>query len=588
MYDIRIERCVFRQMGANGINFDIGTHDNLLIGNVFSEIADTGIDYDIDNIRSLTQNPLNISRDDTFDSNYFFHMGTIYYGGGALFAFWPKSISIVHNEISYTGGLGINVGWGADSALSIMHAPDVSFNRIHDVAVWCRDSGGIHTKSNADGGTIFNNWIYNADTVDDWFTGPDRTVNGMHLDDNTGNYEISRNVFMNTETTNIRDKPSNFNITGGSNGGQSQATKDASGLRVGYRDIKHFHNGGAIGRDLEPGELYLGSESLPSLFDDDFDDLDTGIKPPGYQANDGQGGGSISIVNVPGGGNKSVRIVCRTGGGAAPNLNKTFTPQAGRLAFEFKIKASSTTRNLWCELFDINNNTACKVGLNDAGGFSYHHWDNKEVEIPVVTYTAGTWYTFRLEVDVTKQQYSLWINGDIMLAECLFDEPIESLQKFRLRPPDIGGFFDIDYIQSEGEVVDGVISSNGTTYAWMDSHYNISGWNAADFALFDQADSDGDAQETWKEYQADTDPNNSASLFKIAGTTNSASGLQISWGSMEERYYTVQTTPALSSTWSNVMGYVNIPGTGTNMTYSDSAQPSDTNRFFRINVSATE
>jgi hypothetical protein len=588
MYDVRVERCIFRQLGANGINFDTGCHDNMIVGNVFSEIADTAIDYDIDNIRSLSQDPIGICRNDTFDSNYFFHMGTIYYGGGAIFAFWPDSINIVHNEISYAGGLGINIGWGADSAPSVMHAPNIHSNRIHDVAVWCRDSGGIHTKSNADGGTIFNNWIYNADTVDDWFTGPDRTVNGIHLDDNTGNYEISRNVFMNCETTNIREKPSNFNITGGANGGQSQATKDASGIRAGYRDIRHFHHGGAIGRDLEPGELYAGAESPPltPLFDDGFDALATGSQPAGWDSNEGAGGGSISVVDIPGGGNKSVRIDCRTGAGSAPNLNRTFTPQAARLAFEFRVKPSSASRNLWCELFDADANTACKVGFNDSGGFSYHHWGNREIEIPVTTYSAGTWYTIRLEVDVARQQYSLWVNDNILLGECLFDEPVGAIHKIRLRPPDIGGFFDIDYVRGKGELSENSLSSAGTPFAWMNLHYDMTGWSAADFHLFDQADTDGDAHQTWQEYQAGTDPNNAGSIFRITAAAPDAPGLDISWDSVTGRYYTVQTAPDLRGTWSNVT--VNTPGTGTNMNYSDSTHPSDSNRFFRISVSAAQ
>lgn len=40
---IRFERNVFAHMGATGLDFNYGTHDDMVIGNVFTDIAGIGI-----------------------------------------------------------------------------------------------------------------------------------------------------------------------------------------------------------------------------------------------------------------------------------------------------------------------------------------------------------------------------------------------------------------------------------------------------------------------------------------------------------------------------------------------------------------
>ncbi|WP_168441957.1 autotransporter-associated beta strand repeat-containing protein [Pontiella desulfatans] len=544
--NVRIERCIFRQMGGNGINFDTGTQDNMIVGNVFSEIADTAIGYDIDEARSKTQNPNNLSKNDTFDSNYFFHMGAIYSGGGAMFAFWPDSIQIVHNEIAYTGGLGINIGWGAESAATALKAPNISYNRIHDAAVWCRDSGGIHTKSDSSGGIIYKNWIYNMNTVNWWATGPSRTVNGAHLDDNTENYTLQDNVFMNCESHDIRTK-SGVYVVQIDNGGQSQTTKDDSGIRPGYRDIKNFHQGGAIGRGLMPGELYEGSESQPLavLFNN------TSVT------------GSV--------------------------VEATFAPQAGSVACEFRVKPNQVSNSFYIQLFDGNGRDACKVGFAANGKLRYYYRSDNAADFK--NYTSNTWCTIRIEANVVKQVYSLWIDGNLAMGDALFMQNkigglakrVGSIERILL---DSGaGSFDIDYIQVEGDAPAGLSTSSGTPRAWLEEHHDTTGWTAADFELFDLADRDGDGEPAWKEWIAGTDPADSASIFKIADTA-SVAGLSISWNSLAGRCYTVQSAESPAGPWSDVgdSEFVSKPGTGSTIHYFEGTLP-ESHRFFRIMVS---
>jgi autotransporter-associated beta strand protein len=596
IHDVRIERCIFRQMGGNGMSFDTGTQDNIIVGNVFSEIADTAIGYDIDEQRSLNQNPDNISKNDTFDSNYFFHMGTIYTGGGALFAFWPDTINVIHNEISYTGGLGINIGWGAEPAKTVLKAPNISYNRIHDAAVWSRDSGGIHTKSDSSGGIIYQNWIYNMNTVSWWNTGPSgRTVNGVHLDDNTENYTLQDNVFMNCESYNIRTKDGVM-VVQIDNGGQSQTTKDNSGIRAGYRDIKNFHQGGAIGRDLIPGDdLYAGTETQPLalLFNDLFDDETVGNAPAGYTI-ENPSNGTVVVSNIPGGeGNQNISITNTAISG--PKMTKTFTPQAGVVACEFQIKAGQTDKPFYVQLFDGNGRDACKVGF--AGNEKLRYYYRSDNDADFKSYTANTWYTFRIEADIVKQGYSVWIDGNLAMGEALFMQNkigglakrVESIEKILLGSDAGSGSFDIDYIRVEGALSANASTSRGTPRAWLEAHHDTTGWTAADFDLFDLADRDGDGFPAWEEWTAGTNPNDGASIFQITDSAmDSTAGLSLSWSSVSGRYYTVQSAESPAGPWSNVADatYVSKPGTGSVIQYFEGTLP-ETHRFFRITVSPT-
>jgi hypothetical protein len=92
-----------------------------------------------------------------------------------MFAFWPRNLYFAHNHISQTGGLGLNIGWNARSETSVFQGCVLEHNRIHDVAMWTNDSGGIHTKSNSSGLRIYQNWRAAISQVSTWMTAPKTT-----------------------------------------------------------------------------------------------------------------------------------------------------------------------------------------------------------------------------------------------------------------------------------------------------------------------------------------------------------------------------------------------------------------------------
>lgn len=442
--NVRIERCLFTKMGAAAMGFDTGTTNNCVVGNVFSEIAESAIIYDMDNYRWATGDAK--SSLDTFDSNYFFRIGTLYYGGTGLFAFWPDRITITHNEFAQINGLGMNIGWGATYETTAMSAAVVTSNRIHDVSLRARDSGGIHTKSDQDGALYSQNWIYNITPRRWWDTGPVRYSHGIYLDDNSQNTTVSSNVFLNIHDDDIKVKGNGHTFA--YNGSQNQAIKDGSGLRPDYVDIKGFWRGGAIGRDLEPMEAYTNAPVvLDTLFADTFDAAGIGTQPAGYSC--GTSGGSIGIVDVPGSGNRSVRMTDSDADNASgPVLGRTIGEQSEAVSCEFRVKAGQTANSMFFDFLDSSGNKACHVGFSGDGHLRYYYQNGGFTDLN--TYTTGTWYTVRIEADVEKQTYSLWIDDALVLGDSLFFTPTGDLATLKLYNTFGTGFFDLDFLTVKG------------------------------------------------------------------------------------------------------------------------------------------
>jgi hypothetical protein len=578
--NVRIERCVFTKMGAAAMGFDTGTTSNTVVGNVFSEIAESGIIYDMDNYRWATGEAL--SSLDTFDSNYFFRIGTLYYGGTGLFAFWPDRITITHNEFAQINGLGMNVGWGATYDTTATKEPVVAYNRIHDTSVRALDSGGIHTKSDLSGALITQNWIYNITKRSWWDIGPERYSHGVYLDDASENTTVSSNVFMNIQDEDILVKGFSHSLV--ANDSQSQAIKDASGIRPEYVDIKEFWRGGAIGRNLEPSATYTNTlTGLGSLFEDAFDSEEVGAQPAGYLCD--TNGGTVAIINIPGNGNRSVRMrdsdISNSYGAA---MSKSIGEQSGVVACEFRIKAGQTSNSLFFNFLDASANKACQIGFSGNGNLRYYYQSGEYTDIDI--YTVGTWYTFRIEADVEKQTFSVWIDGELVLGESLFFKPTGNLTTFQFYNTYQSGFFDLDYVAVESEsVASGPVTTNGTPYAWLDQFYDTAEWATEDYESKDISDADRDGVLDWQEYVAGTVPTDGASALRLVPLASETNPLAFTWKTQRDRTYSVQSvTNLLAGSWADVGDPGTVDKSGHGGLFGFSSDSTNSHAFYRVSV----
>jgi hypothetical protein len=251
---------------------------------------------------------------------------------------------------------------------------------------------------------------------------------------------------MNINDTDIKVK--GFNHTQVYNGSQDQNIKDESGIRSDYTDIKAFWQGGAIGRDLEPGEAYTNAPvAQGTLFADTFDAETVGEQPAGYVCD--TGGGTVEIINIPGGGNQSVRMTDSDADNAAgAGLSKSIGEQSGAVSCEFRMKAGQTDNSMFFSLKDFSGNIACQIGFSGNGNLRYYYQSGEYTDI--ATYSVGTWYTFRIEADVERQVFSVWIDDALVLGDSMFFAPTGDLTKLTFNNSYKTGFFDLDYVTVKG------------------------------------------------------------------------------------------------------------------------------------------
>jgi hypothetical protein len=192
--NIVFHRNVLRHMGANGMNFDAGTKDCLVRGNVFFEMSASGINYATNDNNDVSEDRYN--ENDVFENNYIFRMGRDYTAGSGIFAHYAKGLRIRRNEIEEVPNIGINVGWGASQeARSGYEDVEIVQNKIHKVCELANDCGGIHTKSNVRKGLIAENWIQDVVVKAGWRTGAnDSPVSGIYLDDGSDFFTVRSNV----------------------------------------------------------------------------------------------------------------------------------------------------------------------------------------------------------------------------------------------------------------------------------------------------------------------------------------------------------------------------------------------------------
>ena len=240
---IRFERNVFRYMGATGLDFHYGTHDDMIVGNVFTDIAGNGISIakftqDTTAEYHATYNPSDINErcvSDTIRNNYIYNVTTEMYGCCGIACGYPRMVNIVHNEVCFTSYTAISVGYGWTSGANPMTNNHIDSNDVHHYALMLGDAGGIYTLSNQGQNSTMNyNYLHDYFKVA-W---ADNGINGIYLDEQTSGYNITGNVFVNgigDQKVHRNQAPNN---TESNNDGTSPTTIANAGIETAYQDIK--------------------------------------------------------------------------------------------------------------------------------------------------------------------------------------------------------------------------------------------------------------------------------------------------------------------------------------------------------------
>ena len=238
--NIWFERNIFSQMAATGLDFNYGTHDDTIVGNVFTDIGGAGVSVgkfvqDETTEFHIAYNPSNASEictNDTIKDNYITHVTTEIQGACGIACGYPRTIDIEHNEVSDVNYTGISVGFGWTATANAMSGNRINYNDIHDIVKILADGGGIYTLSNQGSGSQMEyNYIHDFQKSQ-W---ADYGDHGLYLDEQTSGYTVSHNVLANCPAISTNHPGTN---TMSDNAGSLASTISGAGIESAYVDIK--------------------------------------------------------------------------------------------------------------------------------------------------------------------------------------------------------------------------------------------------------------------------------------------------------------------------------------------------------------
>jgi hypothetical protein len=188
---ITIEGSRFEHLGGAGLELSHGSHDNVIRGNVFTDISAGGVQ-----IGALAPNTGGRNEGNTVENNWVHRVGAEYAGGTGILVSETQHSTIAHNQVNDTPYTGIVLA-GNESGSGTTAGQRALDNRVFDVMKVLADGGGIYLTSPqgssfADGAVISGNLVH--DVI--------RNVNiGLYTDYGNAWVRVEDNVVYRTDYT---------------------------------------------------------------------------------------------------------------------------------------------------------------------------------------------------------------------------------------------------------------------------------------------------------------------------------------------------------------------------------------------------
>lgn len=143
-FNVKVEDCVFYDLGGNGINFKDGGAHIEASGNTIYNCAGSAIEAGEDSYRPSSSR-LRL-RNAVISNNLIRNIGTEYYGSIGILVFYADGARIEHNDISKTSYSAINAGWGwgDDEFVDTARNYTIHANKVENFCTKVKDGGGIY------------------------------------------------------------------------------------------------------------------------------------------------------------------------------------------------------------------------------------------------------------------------------------------------------------------------------------------------------------------------------------------------------------------------------------------------------------
>ena len=234
------EGCRFEHMASTGLDYQRGTHDNEIKGNLFKDIGGTGIQVGTFSDESfevhLPYNPEDkreICTNERVSNNLITDVTNEDWGCVGIGTGYVKNISIEHNDISEVSYSGISMGWGWTKLSNAMSGNKITANKIHRYGKHLYDVSGIYTLSAQPGSVIAENYVDSvykvpyAHDIHHWFY--------LYCDEGSSGFIVKDNWTPADKFLQNANGPDN---KWENNGPQvSSAIKQNAGLQNGYKHL---------------------------------------------------------------------------------------------------------------------------------------------------------------------------------------------------------------------------------------------------------------------------------------------------------------------------------------------------------------
>ena len=164
---ISFENCTFEHLASAGLDFQSGTHDDLIEGCTFRDIGGNGIQlgkFSDTNVEThFPYNPADereICSHEKISNNLVTDCGNEDWGCVGIGVGYARNVSIGHNEVFNLPYTGISVGWGWTKMTNALRDNYIFANHIHHVGQRLGDLGGIYILSAQPGTVVAGNSIH--------------------------------------------------------------------------------------------------------------------------------------------------------------------------------------------------------------------------------------------------------------------------------------------------------------------------------------------------------------------------------------------------------------------------------------------